>query len=50
MWTVVTDVLGWKALPNGVKKFVENFMFSGGGQMEWKINFYVRGYFLDHVA
>jgi hypothetical protein len=30
IWVVARGVLGWKALLNGVKSFVENFMYTRG--------------------
>jgi hypothetical protein len=39
VWVVVRDVLGWNALPVGVKNFVENFMFLRGDKRNGKLIF-----------
>jgi hypothetical protein len=36
---VVRDVLGWNAMPNGVKNFVENFLFLRGDKRNGKLIF-----------
>jgi hypothetical protein len=35
----VRDVLGWDALPNDVKSFVENFLFLSGDRPNGKLVF-----------